>query len=314
MDWIEERLREAGTQGAFWIDVTGRTMAPLVGPGDAVRVQACTAEALRAGDLALVRLGTVWAVRAVAGTRPLRTAPLWGIASPEEGTVHGRVVELRRGGRRVPLGGATRVLLTGARVARRALGRARDAARDATLPLTRPIRAPRFGEVRVRRVGLGDEAELDRFCRAHLPNARELVLRQLRGRWATEGVPMAAFDRRGRMRAFMFADSYEAEGVPLPGRWLRTLAVDPVARRLGLARRLALALCDEAARAGWPSLLADIVATNRASLALFRGLGFADAPPGVEEEANRVFLAYGRPRVRVLQRALVTPARAEGSG
>jgi ribosomal protein S18 acetylase RimI-like enzyme len=307
MDPISRALATPGAD--FWIPVNGATLAPLARPGDRARMRACGAEALRRGDLALLGRGEVWAVRLVTGTRPLRTATLREEGAPEPGEARARVVALERAGRVRRWSAARRLralllhrLLSGrAGAAARTL---RDLARR--LPPARSLRGRRVGAVRVRRLEAADREALAGFAAANLPHLAPLLDRQLGGRWRTHGIALGAFGAEGRMVGFVFMDDYREEGVDLPGAWVRALSVAPEARRLGVGRMLAAALCDHAAAAGVACLRADVRSTNRASLRLLRELGFRDGAPELASRAGALLSAReaGAPIV-VLERTLV---------
>src|SRR5688500_15059912 len=90
---------EAAELGAeLWVRGFGRSMWPVLGTGDAVKVRRCGVRALRAGHLAAVRTsrGTL-RVHVVLQRRPFRSAPFLGGDDSAE-RVLGRVVALRSRG------------------------------------------------------------------------------------------------------------------------------------------------------------------------------------------------------------------------
>lgn len=278
-------------EGAVWLPVNGPSLRPLLSLGDAARVERCAADALRPGDLALVRRGDAWAVRVVVRAAPLRTARLRGGAEAETGEVAGRVVAVRRRGRRVRAGRMTRAMVRAAHalLSSPACPRARSLfSRSTLLRLTRGRRARRLEPVTVRRLRPDDAAALDAFARDHLPRVRALLARQVAGRWRTAGTPVGAFAADGRMVGFVFVDAYAAEGVDVPGEWVRALSVAPEARRLRLGARLVDEACALAAAAGVHRVHADVQGGNEPSLRLLRALGFHDAPPDVAARARAV--------------------------
>jgi ribosomal protein S18 acetylase RimI-like enzyme len=312
-DDILARLQAAGPGELVWLPVNGRSCAPLLRPGQSAGFERCAEDALRRGDLVLVRRGGTWAVRVVASTGPLRTGTARGAMDEHAGEVHARVAVIRRGGRTLPFGSGRRAaawaMQRAATTARRAL---RPAARFVTSSrATGGVRGRRVGPLRVRRVMPEDAAALDAFAAEHLPRTRDLIVRQSRGRWAREGAAVAAFDAQGTVRGFIFLDEYAQEGVPLAGHWLRSLAVDPWARRLGLGRELVREVCAEAHRRGVRRVYADVLPGNVASLALLRGLGFVDADATVADEADRLFAAAGKGRRVILEATLPLSAPAE---
>jgi L-amino acid N-acyltransferase YncA len=229
------------------------------------------------------------------------------------GEVHGRIAAVRRGGRTRELGASRRAaawaMQRAAWAARRLLGPAARFARSSRA--TRRLRGRRLGPVRIRRVGPDDAAALDAFAAESLPRMRELIARQVRGRWRTRGAVVAAFDARGAVRGFTYVDEYAAEGVALPGQWVRSVAVSPWARRLGLGRELVREACAHAHRAGVRLVYADIREDNAPSIALFRALGFSDAPPELVAATNRLLVPEGEVRRIVVQAALPLPDAAD---
>lgn len=312
MDEISRALDGPGND--FWIPVNGTSVAPLARPGDRARIRSCGAADLRAGDMALLRREGRWTVRLVTSTAPLRTAVLRVGDALEPGTVHGRVVALERSARvrRHGVAGRLRALL----LHRLLLGRGAAAARTlraavAGLGPLRALRRRRTGGVRIRPLTEADRDAFAAFARVHLPRLADYVDRQLGARWRSRGAALGAFADDGRLVGFVFLDEYAAEGVDLPGTWVRGLAVAAGARRLGIGRRLLETLCAHAADAGLPRILADVRSTNFASLALFRELGFRETAPEIAARANDIlgFREGGVP-LRVL---CLEPAPRAGS-
>lgn len=304
------RLRAAAPGELAWLPVNGRTFAPLLRPGDEMGIERCGGDALRRGDLALVRCGGPWSVRVVAAVQPPRLGTLHGAMEDDACQVHGRVMAVRRGGRTFEFGATHRAaawaMQRAGAGARRVLGPALRFVRSS--PATRRMRARHVGQVRIRRAGPGDAAALDAFAAEALPRMRDLIARQVRGRWAAEGFPVAAFDARGTVRGFTFVDEYAAEGVALPGHWVRSVGVSPWARRLGLGRQLVRAACAEAYRDGVTRVYADVREDNAASLAMFRGLGFTEAPPELAAAANAALVVPGEVRRVIFESPLPLPA------
>jgi len=115
------RLLDSLPEGrALWLTGLGRSMAPLLWPGDGVRVLRCGEEVLVAGDIALVlRRDGRLSAHLVVRTGPLETWAFLG-ARDEVQRVLGRVTEVRRGRLRVPVPRVARgPLLSTHRVLRR---------------------------------------------------------------------------------------------------------------------------------------------------------------------------------------------------
>jgi hypothetical protein len=106
------RLLEALPEGrALWLTGLGRSMVPLLWPGDGVRVRRCGERALAAGDIALVlRRDGRLAAHLVVRTGPLETRAFLG-ACDEVQRVLGLVTDVRRGWLRVPVPRASRGVL-----------------------------------------------------------------------------------------------------------------------------------------------------------------------------------------------------------
>jgi hypothetical protein len=103
------RLLEALPEGrSLWLTGLGRSMVPLLWPGDGVRVLRCGEEALEAGDIALVqRRDGRLSAHLVVRTSPLETRALLG-ARDDLHRVLGRVTSVRRGRLQVPVPFASR--------------------------------------------------------------------------------------------------------------------------------------------------------------------------------------------------------------
>jgi hypothetical protein len=108
------RLLDALPEGrSLWLTGLGRSMVPLLWPGDGVRVRRCGEEALRIGDLALVlRQDGRLSAHLVVRTGPLETRTFLGSRDAVQ-RVLGRVTEVRRGRLQIPLPRATRGVLLG---------------------------------------------------------------------------------------------------------------------------------------------------------------------------------------------------------
>ena len=98
------RLLEALPSGrSLWLTGLGRSMVPLLWPGDAVRVLRCGEESLAAGDIALVlRLDGRLSAHLVVRTGPLETRSFLGTPDVLQ-RVLGRVSAVRRGRLQLPV-------------------------------------------------------------------------------------------------------------------------------------------------------------------------------------------------------------------
>lgn len=283
----------AETGSRLWLPGLGRSMAPLLRSGDSLLIERCGEGAVTPGDIVLCRDGAgVWA-HVVETSRPLRTTSFLGVVDERPGELLGRAVAIRRGGlviqlttqRRVLLHAAVRLLrsLRSSPLARRTVRNARAVAYGATAA---PLRQLLLGEVRLRPLGRPDLTQTLRFCGDYLAIDAAFVKRQLESRWSSSPHAFGAFDRHDRMVGFSFVDEYAQEGVPLQGEWIRFHFVAPVARRLGVAERLAAALIEASRSRGRRSVFADVRSDNEAGLRLFSGLGF-QLDAALSQQVNR---------------------------
>lgn len=106
------RLLEALPRGrALWLTGLGRSMVPLLWPGDEVRVLRCGEESLAAGDIALVlRVDGRLSAHLVVRTGPLETRSFLGTPDALQ-RVLGRVTAVRRGRLQVPVPRSSRGVL-----------------------------------------------------------------------------------------------------------------------------------------------------------------------------------------------------------
>jgi mycothiol synthase len=281
VDDIARTLEEGG-----WLPVNGRTFAPLLRPGDEIRVVPCGEAELRRGDLALLADRGAYSVGVVVSRAPLVARPIRG-REPACGAVRGRVAAVRRDGRERAFGARMRAFAWALQRASYA-GGAMVHAGAHLVRASAPGRAlrGRARAVTLRRLTSTDAAVVDAYAAENLAGARNLIARQIRGRWNASGIALGAFDRAGRMCGFVFLDTYRAEGVALDGEWIRNLSVGPAARELGTGLALVHRACDEAAKSGIAMVYADVRSDNVPSLRLFRRAGFADAGSALTAEAN----------------------------
>lgn len=284
-DELIQSFAQAPFGTRLWLPGLGRSMAPLLNSGDAVEVERCDEAGLRSGDVALLVRGQALMAHLVNRVHPVQTMNLRGALDAPGALLLGRVVTLRRGPRLLRVTPALRLSMLGmVRLTRRAratpaLRRLATAVRSGLYgSTTRTFRARWLGEIRVRPLGPDDLAQTLRFCGDHLDLDAFFLTRQLTQRWSAGQHAFGAFGRDARMVGFGFVDAYREEGVELDGEWLRFQFVAPVARQLGVARRLVVAQVEAAAQRGVCQVYADVRADNLASLALFQSLGFTHEP------------------------------------
>ncbi|HEY8212331.1 MAG TPA: GNAT family N-acetyltransferase [Myxococcaceae bacterium] len=298
----------------IWIRVWGRSLLPLLRSGDLVRAVRCGESDIRPGDIAVIRRRRGPLVgHIVTSVGPVRTASFLGVPDAPGAEVLGRAIAVRREGLpfALPLPRAGRPLLFAShRVVARAYANPsvrrgwRSLRELAASDATAPLRGRLFGPFLVRRLQPEDSEGLLAFAGRRLRFTPDFVRRELHGHWQAPGAAFGAFDRKGRLVGFMFMGEYRQEGVPLEGLWLRGLLVARRARGLGLARRLMEATCARAREAGLHTVFTDVREDNRASLSLVRAMGFVEAPPALQEAAQRSLARPGEPRVIAFERRL----------
>ncbi|AKJ06934.1 hypothetical protein ATI61_105102 [Archangium gephyra] len=249
---VGQVLRQLPEGGRLWVRGLGRSMWPLLRSGDSLQVLRCAAEAVAPGDLAvLLRADGGLTAHLVTGTSPVRTASLLGREDPSAELL-GRVIRVRTRGVELPVPVFARPLLRAAQrlgttafhspVSRGALRLARE---WGTSAWTRPGRARWLGAWTVRPLRPGEAQALLVFVGHHLPlAAAELGAELARG----TGLALGAFDARGRLRGFLYAEEGSAR--------VRWHGVAPVARGLGVDGALLRELARQARARGWkvPSL------------------------------------------------------------
>jgi GNAT superfamily N-acetyltransferase len=293
-EWVAAfRAMPPGTR--WWLQGLGASMWPLLSAGDGLEVERTAGSALRPGDFALLvdRRGQPVA-HLVRQASPLVTA---GFLRPDDARPLeplGRVVAVRKGEAvlPVPYGAAAAFTHLHGQLVRPAVqARLRALLEVASGPATLPLRTSWTGPLAVRRLAGGDAHALVTFLGRHPVLDVPWAVRQLRRRWQAEGMAVGAWDARGRLRAFTFADSYRQEGVAADGTWVRALFVDRWSRGRGIGESLVQALCGEHDLRGTPELLADVRRDNAPSLRLFARLGFREDPA-----ATRALEAVSSPR------------------
>lgn len=311
-DVLLEVLESLPPGQRLWVRGAGRSLYPLLRSGDSVRVQRCGPEALALGDVALVRHGRQLVAHVVVSTRPWRTAALLGGVDPEDGVTLGRVVAVRRGRWVLPL---PRPFSPALWMAQRTLSTAW--ARPQTRLVyrrvrdfffsgwSRALRSRLVGPLEVRLLRPDDLDALLVFAGERLVVSSSFLRRQLKDRWGLpeperRGAAAGAFDARGRLCGFAWADSYRQEGLALDGAWVRSLVVAPRARQMGVATRLVESLMAELRRQGETRLYADVDEDNGASLRTFARLGFEKSSPELTRRTNAAWDATGRSKVLVV--------------
>lgn len=280
--------------------------------GRAFRVRRCEAHEIRAGDVVVVRTDEgELAVRVALTSRPLRIAAFGSHAEAGPEQVLGRVERVRRGSVDLWLPGASRPILRAAHQAALATSRhplvrglirtARAAwASDATLPLRRAY----LGAVEIRPLGPEDWTALFTFAGNHLRISGSFLRDQLQGRWAERNSAIGGV-ARGGLVGFCWVDEYRQEGFDLDGLWIRSLYVRPVARGMGVARKIVERACQAASSSGARQVYADVEDSNERSLRVFRSLGFTRAAGPLEARLNEEWHVRGRDfRLVVLEKAL----------
>jgi hypothetical protein len=108
----EAVLRALPEGGVLWLEASGRSLWPLLRDGDSLRVERVQAQALRLGDVAVVKLPSgVLAAHLVCGLNPLQTMSTAGVRDhgPMEGLA--RVTAFRRRGETREWSASTRHVL-----------------------------------------------------------------------------------------------------------------------------------------------------------------------------------------------------------
>jgi GNAT superfamily N-acetyltransferase len=282
-----QALERQPVGGSVTLRVLGACMYPLFRSGDSVTVRRCEECEVARGDIAVVkdRHGRFMAHLVVA-TRPVRTATFLGREDHGELVLLGRVTAIRRSPAVFPLPTIARPLvwlfhwlamrLRQGSTSRSAVRYLRELkASKLTLVLRRKLMAP----FDVRLLNFRDLNALLAFAGQYLAVPSEFLKQQLLRRWPSTGVAAGAFSRGDRMCGFAYLDRYTQEGLELDGFWVRSLFVAPVARRMGVGRRIVQCLCGHAAKQGITRVWADIDSRNEGSVSLFRQEGFELSSP-----------------------------------
>ena len=277
---------------ALWMPVRGRSMFPVLRSGQALKIVACGANDVAIGDIAVGRLpGGVVAAHLIVQVEPARMSSFAGRLDPPETRIFGKAIAIRtRSGRVIPITPLTRralILLQsaycGARKSRVA-PLLRDLRDGLTSPRTALLRRRLIAPVEVRLLGTEDLDELLVFTGDNSGLSAATVQERLQQRWQNQGRAAGAFSRTGKMIAFCYLDEYASEGAAVGGVWLRFLITSPMARGMGLAKRVVTELLAWAVSEGVPVVYADVLASNENSLRIFRSLGFHDVSGPVVQQ------------------------------
>jgi len=267
--------------------VLGGCMYPLFRSGDSVTVRRCEERDIARGDVAVVKdAHGRFMAHLVVATGPVRTATFRGREDIGRLQLLGRVTAIRRSPAVFPLPTIARPLvwlfhwlamrMRQGRTSRSAVRYLRELrSSKLTLALRRKLMAP----VDVRLLHFRDLDALLAFAGQYLAVPSEFLKHQLLRRWPSNGVAAGAFSRSERMCGFAYLDQYTQEGLDLDGFWIRSLFVAPVARRMGIGRRIVECLCAQAAKQGIARVWADIDSRNEGSVSLFRQEGFEPSSP-----------------------------------
>ncbi len=259
-------------------------MFPVLTSGQSLKVVSCRPDDLKIGDIAIGRLPDgVVSAHLVVQVSPPRMSSFAGRLDPPETKFFGKAIGVRsRGGRVIPITPLSRsafILVHRAYCAARTSNAAPlfRSFRDGLLsPWSAPLRKRLVLPIEVRLLSLDDLDEVLVFTGDNSGLRAEMVQERLRHRWQHQGRAAGAFSRSGRMIAFCYLDEYASEGLALDGMWLRFLITSPMVRGMGIARSVVTELLRWARLAGVPEVFADVLASNHASLRVFRSLGFRE--------------------------------------
>ncbi len=269
-------------------------MFPVLVSGQSLKVVSCGPDELDMGDIAIGRLPDgVIAAHLVVQVSPPRLSSFAGRLDPPETKIFGKAIAVRtRADRVIPITPLTRRALLliqkayrGARTSWAApvLRSVRDSLAS---PVTARLRRRFVSPVVVRLLKTEDLDELLVFTGDNSGLRAELIRERLLQRWQMQGRAAGAFSRTGRMIGFCFLDEYASEGASIDGVWLRFLITSPMARNLGIAKRVITELLTWAGRSGVPTVFADVLASNKASLRVCRSLGFHEVTGPVVEQVR----------------------------
>jgi L-amino acid N-acyltransferase YncA len=311
----EEALGSVRAQplgSSLWVSGSIQTMWPLFRPSDAFQVRRCEEKEIRPGDLVLVRAESgELVVHLALATQPLRTAGFFGRDDGGAAELFGRVEKVRRGALQLSLPRVMGPVLHAAHWIATVFSRlpaARVGARGVRglwdSGTTLPLRRAWLGEVEVRPLDADDWNALFAFAVDHLRISTSFLRKQLHERWVERRAAIGGL-ARGAVIGFCWVDEYRQEGFDLDGLWIRSLYVRPIARGMGVARRLVERACEAAASTGALHVYADVEETNEPSLNVFRSLGFTRSGERLESTLNAEWRLRGRAfRLLVLEKAL----------
>jgi len=212
----------------FSVRGVGRSMWPLLMSGDRLVVERCSLDAVRPGEIAVLRAPDHHLIgHLVVDTRPFRTSAFLGARDRTDLILLGRVVAIRRAGVRVAVPPALAPVLLLAHRAAIVAGRARVtralrhlALRLATTGWGRRARRAWLGDVRIDALTGEDVDRAFAFAAGLGVSAAWVPSPRLR--W------LGAKGARGRL----------CGAAALEDGWLRVLVVDVPYRRLGVGTRL----------------------------------------------------------------------------
>lgn len=184
------------------------------------------------------------------------------------------------------------------------VGLVRSARNTLTGKSTSAMRALWIGEVQERALTPDDLGALLDFARKHLWMSEGFLTEGLLRRWPHGGGAWGALDADGALWAVGFLDQNSADGIPVPGWWIRGVTVRQTARGLGMADRLIRGLVGRAREQGIATVRAAIAPDNVASLRVFARMGFTPVTESEREQLCALWRTTGPTQDwRILERS-----------